>query len=946
MISASKEFKEKLKRSRVPLVNYADVTLSDGTVLHLQPKDFRIGGCTIEDKTTDGGKFGVGFVIGKTLSIRLENGDDRFSQYDFFSSIINIYVAMLLDDGTIEKIRKGVYYTLVPETPGDVIEISAVDGMYKLDKDYSESSTIYPATLQTILTDACIDCGIPIGFAQFDNMDFVVEEKPDKGTYRQIVSWACQISGYNARIDNDGYMQLVWYNTALLDQRTYDGGIFSEPLADTVLDGGKFGEAKPDLIIDGGKFEDESPEHIFHIKSLSVSTDDVQITGVRVVNGEEKNVLFGEEGYLIEVVENPFVSGKEDQVADYLGNRMVGMVFRPFSAEILGNPLYEPFDVVKASDRKGNLYISILNFVSFTIGSHTQVACEAEDPVRNGSTYVSAAAQAVVEARRNTEKQLTAYNKAVQSMNELAANAMGLFRKEELQPNGSYIYYESDRPITVDEDGKCHFEENSHVWMSSDAGFFASEDGGKTFTAGLDKNNNAVLNVLYAIGIVADWIRSGRFEITKDGKTMVLMDFDTKQVILRPDVFELSSGKTIESIAQEKSDAALNIAKEYTNGELLTYSSAVSSSFKVTNDSIAAEVTRATKAEGIIDGNIKKVDETLSAKIELTEKGLSSKVNNSEFSSLFKQEAKGIVLGVTNNKDSSEISLSGAGIEAQSKTIKFTGNVVFASNLTNGTTKVSGDNIYSGTISGTDFISRGEATIGSILNAVYVKLTDGEVVFMSSDLNKQTPQYRRGGVRCEGYGMTFREESTANGVSGYIFYISGYSVSGPAMYLRQIAGTVDMHVSGKISSSSTKSRVSETDNYSDRLLYCYEMPAPMFGDIGEAETDDAGQCYIYLDDVFSETIAAEIEYQVFLQKEGPGDIWVEEKNSIYFLVKGTENLKFAWEIKAKQKGFEFDRLEYYDKNPDEQAGIEYESEYMEEINRLIQEREGILYETA
>ena len=57
MIIASREFKEKLKKG-ANLVNYADITLSDGTVLNLTYKDFMIGGCQIEDKTTDG-KFGV-----------------------------------------------------------------------------------------------------------------------------------------------------------------------------------------------------------------------------------------------------------------------------------------------------------------------------------------------------------------------------------------------------------------------------------------------------------------------------------------------------------------------------------------------------------------------------------------------------------------------------------------------------------------------------------------------------------------------------------------------------------------------------------------------------------------------------------------------------------------------------------------------------------------------
>ena len=103
MINASKEFKEKLKNG-ANIVNYADITLSNGDVLHLTYKDFMIGGCSIEDKTTDG-KFGVGFVIGKTLTIKIANHDERFSKYDFYNSIIHVYVAMAMDNGTIEKIR-------------------------------------------------------------------------------------------------------------------------------------------------------------------------------------------------------------------------------------------------------------------------------------------------------------------------------------------------------------------------------------------------------------------------------------------------------------------------------------------------------------------------------------------------------------------------------------------------------------------------------------------------------------------------------------------------------------------------------------------------------------------------------------------------------------------------------------------------------------------------
>lgn len=756
MISASKEFKEKLKEGE-NVVNYADVTLSNGTVLHLEPKDFMIGGCQIEDKTTDG-KFGVGFVIGKTTAIKIANHNEQFSQYDFFNSIIYLYVALMLDDGRIEKVRKGKYYATVPETPGNIIEISAVDDMYKLDRDYSNSRTIYPATLQTIISDACLDCGIPIGFRQFDNMNYVVQSKPEKATYRQVVSYACQIAGYNARIDNDGYMQLIWYNVNALDVYTYIGGDFKTYPHDTIIYGGDFKDYSTDRIIRGATFSEPVPEHIFRIKSLEVHTDDVQITGVRVVGDEEVVALFGEEGYVIEVSGNPFVNGKERDVADYLGRRMVGMMFRPLSAQVLNNPLYEPFDVIRVSDVKGNVYNSVLNSISYTIGGYTSIACEAENPIRQGSTYVSAAAQAVVEARRNTEKQLTTYDKAVQQMNQTAANAMGLFFAIERSGDGSIITYESTKPITVDDNGKCHFETNSTVYKKTGDGFFVSRDGGLSYTAGFDSQGNAVLNVLYAIGISANWINTGFLSADRiQGGTLTLGGKNNKFGNL--------------------------IVKDEDGNDVL-----------------------------VLDGST----------FELWHTFIESHSN----------------VG------------SGGG---DSRVIIGGGSISFGSSYGYGSTYINSD---------------------------LIEKRSGKINMYNSELNL-------------------------------------YSGS-------------DLYVDG------TKSRIAKTQNYQQRLQYCYEMPSPMFGDIGCGKTDEDGACYIFIDDIFRETIDTDCQYQVFLQKYGQGDLWVEERTEDYFIVKGAPNLSFSWEIKAKQLGYDIERLELFEDNKEEPL-IDYEVEFDNYVKTFYKE---------
>lgn len=152
-------------------------------------------------------------------------------------------------------------------------------------------------------------------------------------------------------------------------------------------------------------------------------------------------------------------------------------------------------------------------------------------------------------------------------------------------------------------------------------------------------------------------------------------------------------------------------------------------------------------------------------------------------------------------------------------------------------------------------------------------------------------------------------------------------------------------IGGSLSVAGTKNRIIDTENYDTRKQYCYETATPYFGDIGSGCTDDTGKCYIDIDDIFAETVNTGVEYQVFLQKEGQGDLWVEEKTDSYFVVRGTENLKFSWEIKAIQRDYEFERLEKFD-NSEKEEVIDYEKEYMEEINDLIKEQEEMLNETV
>lgn len=145
------------------------------------------------------------------------------------------------------------------------------------------------------------------------------------------------------------------------------------------------------------------------------------------------------------------------------------------------------------------------------------------------------------------------------------------------------------------------------------------------------------------------------------------------------------------------------------------------------------------------------------------------------------------------------------------------------------------------------------------------------------------------------YGGTYTEFSIG---SGYVSIGNSYSSN-------------DLTIYGDLDVRGTKSRAVSTDQYSDRLLYCYETPSPMFGDVGEGVISDDGMCYVALDAVFAQTIST-TQYQVFLQKYGDGDCYIAERKGAYFIVRGTPGLAFGWEIKAKQKDYDQRRLDNAD----------------------------------
>lgn len=118
-------------------------------------------------------------------------------------------------------------------------------------------------------------------------------------------------------------------------------------------------------------------------------------------------------------------------------------------------------------------------------------------------------------------------------------------------------------------------------------------------------------------------------------------------------------------------------------------------------------------------------------------------------------------------------------------------------------------------------------------------------------------------------------------------------------------------VAKSLSVQGSKNCLQETKNYGSRLINAYETAEYYFGDLGFGKINEEGVCYVDIDDVFLECVNTDAQYHVFTQIYN-GKITSIERYKTYFIVKGEPNTEFSWELKAKRKGYEINRLDLPD----------------------------------
>lgn len=520
---------------------FADIVTASGEKIPVSDSELWANGFEVNDSTSSNGTFTIGALIAGKLKIKLNNIYEDFSKYDFDKATVTAYVSKSFSDGTTEKLKIGEYRVSETSYDGSLITLTCLDNINNFNREY-DSNLSYPTTAYEVVRDACIKCDVPFTMARFDNSDYVINEIPSdnqKLTYGQVIAYILQLSGLWGKCGHNGELLIGWYDMSQFESQNYNGGTFSTkttPYSDgDNVDGGTFKYSDGDNA-DGGTFTEARNYHnIYTQKDLNVATDDVVITGVKVIvtSKEDKtkdvNALAGKEGYVVSIPDNPFIlADKAQTVANYIFKKIGGMRFRPLDATLLSNPLIESGDVALVTDRKQNTYSCFISNRTFTVGSGTKISCDAENASRNSADKFSNETKAIVQARKVAQAQLSVYDKQMQLLTQLMSQSLGLFKTEQKQEDGSIIYIMHN---------KADLNSSNIQWKMTANGMAVSSDYGKTWNAGVDKDGNAVFNIMSAIGINFDWAHGGTLTLggennvsgvqyVKDakGKTLVILD--------------------------------------------------------------------------------------------------------------------------------------------------------------------------------------------------------------------------------------------------------------------------------------------------------------------------------------------------------------------------------------------------------------------------------------
>lgn len=291
------------------------------------------GGLSINRYCSTGNKAMVGACVASELSLTLDNHDGFYNLTNFMGRELFVEIGVADENEVVHYIPMGYFGIDQSPRKQSRITISALDRMLWFEIEPDPEALTFPCTITDLLADICSECGVTRKITgALTNGTYVVDEYPQIArTYRDILSWICEVTGTNAYFDYDGELVLDWYATTPSATLTVANRILSD-----------------------------------------TSEESIVITGVEIQT-ETETYVAGLKDYAITIAQNPLLKEGVQAVADALNLVVNRFTYKAFSATVLSMPHLYPMDGATFIDKDGNSFFVAITDWTFKLNGNTEL---------------------------------------------------------------------------------------------------------------------------------------------------------------------------------------------------------------------------------------------------------------------------------------------------------------------------------------------------------------------------------------------------------------------------------------------------------------------------------------------------------------------------------------------------------------------------------------------
>lgn len=395
-------------------------------------------GVEIEDAVSSQDSIQIGATIINQCTFTIANFNGTYDNKDFMGARFTVSISITRETGQVVSATKGTFYVVEQKFAESAITIIGYDAMHLLDKPLSIANIQYPTSLGSLLGRVASACGVTMDIPGAYG-DWTISSAPtsDAVTCREVVSWAAQFYGYNARVNANGVLKFTWYDLTTLGNESASSTLYHT---------------------------------IQSTFSRQISKADVTITGIKIVIDESNSVKSGTDDYMLEIKGNEFITAANAQtILTNLATKLVGMTFRKMDISHLSDPRMEAGDVFKLVVGS-NHYWGIVSYTKFTAGGSQVTRSDAEDPVYVQSTRFSPVTKLAAQTAADIAKEADARQTAIDHATDMITGATG----------GNYIEIidtQTNKPIgwaIIDAD---NIADATNVWRFTAGGLGHSHSG-------------------------------------------------------------------------------------------------------------------------------------------------------------------------------------------------------------------------------------------------------------------------------------------------------------------------------------------------------------------------------------------------------------------------------------------------------------------------------------